>query len=67
MGGSVGGGGVDVPAEAVGVGVEVEGACVGATCGVEAHDIGFGELTCEEICDLDVAGELRSEGMCPRG
>jgi hypothetical protein len=48
------GGGVDVPAEAVGVGVEVEGTGVGAACGVEACDVGFGELACGEICDLDV-------------
>jgi hypothetical protein len=46
------GGGVDVPAEAVGVGVE--GAGVGAACGIEACDGGFGELACRKIYDLDV-------------
>ena len=40
------GGGVDKPAEAVGVDVEVEGAGVGAACGVVACDVGFGELAC---------------------
>jgi hypothetical protein len=51
------GGGVDVPAEAVGV----EGAGVGAACGVGVCDGGFGELACGEICDLDVEVKWR----CP--
>lgn len=48
------GGGVDEPAEAVGVVVEVEGACVGGAVGSEACDDGFGELACGEIGDFDV-------------
>jgi hypothetical protein len=55
--GVVPGGGVDVPAEAVGVGVE--GAGVGAACGVEACDGGFGKLVCGEIGDLNVEVKWR--------
>jgi hypothetical protein len=43
------GGAVDEPAEAVGVGVEGEGAGDGAACGVEVGDVGFGKLACREI------------------
>ncbi len=48
------GGGVDVPAEAIGVDVKIQGAGVGAACRVEACDGGFCELTCWQIGDLDV-------------
>jgi hypothetical protein len=42
--GVIPGGGVDEPAEAVGVGVEIQGAVV-----AELGDLGFGELACGEI------------------
>lgn len=48
------GGGVDEPAEAVGVGVEKEGSGVGGAVIREACDLGFGELSCGEISDLNV-------------
>ncbi len=47
-------GGVDEPAEAVGVGVEVEGATCGGAVVAELGDLRFGELACGEICDPDV-------------
>ncbi len=44
-------GGVDVPADAVGVVVDEEGATVGTTKGVELGDGGFGELSGGEVFD----------------
>jgi Pentapeptide repeats (8 copies) len=60
---------VDEPAEAVGVGVEGEGAGGGAAEGVEAGDVGFGELASGEIGDLDieVKWSCPCEEFCPGG
>jgi Pentapeptide repeats (8 copies) len=63
------GGAVDEPAEAVGVGVEGEGAGGGETITVEAGDVGFGELASGEIGDLDieVKWSCPCEEFCPGG
>ncbi len=63
------GGVVDEPAEAVGVGVEGEGAGGGATGGIEACDVGFGELAGGEIGDRDIEVKwgCPCEEFCPGG
>lgn len=46
-------GGVDEPTDTVGVVVDAEDACTGATLGVETSYGGFGELTRREVGDLE--------------